>query len=74
MIGKIIFDEESKCQNCPLANLRIDTLYSDNRAILHTVVCEHEAACNRIEYICTLQMEDRVWPSEEDQNKNEKEM
>ena len=74
MIGKIIFDEGSKCQNCPLAVLRIDTLYSDNRVILQNVVCQHEAACNRIEYICELKMEDRVWPEEEDQNMNGKEM
>ena len=51
MIGRLVFDDGDRCKECPIADLRVETLYSDNRVALHIVMCSHEAACSRTEYI-----------------------
>ena len=56
MVGEVTLKEE-RCKDCPLAKFSISTLYSDDKPIFHAVICEHERACCRMEYIHAIEKE-----------------
>ena len=58
MIGRIEFDDGDRCKDCPIADLRVETFYGGNRKTIHIVMCEHEAACSRTEYITKFNKEE----------------
>lgn len=51
MVGEVTLKDE-KCKKCPLIRLSVRTLYVDDIPVYHTLICEHEEACERMEYIC----------------------
>lgn len=58
MVGEIVF-VDGYCKDCTVAELSINSLYSNSGAFVnHVVYCEHENACRQMKLKCDREQQE----------------